>query len=274
MLDTVYRVRVLDRAFSIVNLLSLVDQPMGASEIGQNLHLNKTTVHRLLAVLEHHRYVERDSLSGRYRLGLKLAELGNLALSRFDLQRIARPYIERLVKETGETAHLGIMQQNEVISLVNVETQHSLRSPSTVGRRSPLHCTSQGKVLLASLPPQQVEQALRGYRFVTYTGRTLRNPAALRTELSKVRQSGYAVDNEEFEEGLRCIGAPVRDHTARVIAAISIAGPRFRITSECTPSLVRKVMRVASDLSETLGYNGLQSGSRSNELVAAHAAGS
>src|SRR5437763_1361241 len=123
MLDTVYRVRVIDRAFSIVNLLSLVDQPMGASEIGQNLHLNKTTVHRLLAVLEHHRHVERDTLSGRYRLGLKLAELGNIALSHFDLQSTARPFVEQLVKGTGETAHFGILQGNEVVSLVNVETQ-------------------------------------------------------------------------------------------------------------------------------------------------------
>ena len=128
--------------------------------------------------------------------------------------------------------------------------------------------------MLAFLPSQQVDQISRGYRFVTYTGRTLRNAAALRAELNKVRQLGYAVDNEEFEEGLRCIGAPIRDHTGRVIAAVSIAGPRFRLTCECTPSLVRKVTPVASDLSEALGYNGLQSSSRSNELVAAHAAGS
>src|SRR3954452_9774268 len=109
MLDDIYRVRVIDRALSIVNLLSVRDQPLAPSEISATPRLNKSTGPRLMAVLEHHRYVELGALSGRYRLGLKLAKLGNIALSRFDLQRVARPFVERLMQETGETTHLGIM---------------------------------------------------------------------------------------------------------------------------------------------------------------------
>src|SRR4051794_39003432 len=254
--ENIYRVRVIDRALSIVNLLSTIDHLVAASEMGEALKLNKSTLHRLLAVLEHHRYVERDTLSGRYRLGLRFAELGNIALSRFDLQSTARPFVEQLVKATGETAHLGILQGNEVVSLVNVETQHSVRTPSTVGRRSPIHCTSQGKVLVGFLPQPQIAQVLRGYRFTPYTPKTLRQSAAFRTELAKVRQLGYSVDDEEFEEGLRCIGAPVRDHTGKVVAAVSIAGPRFRVTPERMSSLVQMVMQIADDLSEALGCGG------------------
>ena len=224
--------------------------------MGERLDLNKSTIHRLLAVLEHHRYVERDLLSGKYRLGLKLAELGNIALSRFDLQATARRFVERLVQETGETAHLGILQQNEVVSLVNVETQRSVRTPSTVGRRSPIHCTSQGKLLIAFRPKMEIDQILRAYRFVPYTKRTIRQSSGYRAELLKVRNLGFAVDDEEFEEGLRCIGAPVRDHSGKVIAAVSIAGPTFRITAERTPELIQKVVTVAHDLSEALGCNG------------------
>jgi DNA-binding IclR family transcriptional regulator len=251
--DTVYRVQVIDRALSIVNLLAASDHSLGAGEVGDKLDLNKSTIHRLLAVLEHHRYVERDVLSGKYRLGLKLAELGNIALSRFDLQAAARPFVERLVAETGETAHLGILQQNEVISLVNVETQRSVRTPSTVGRRSPIHCTSQGKLLVAYQPQPQIDQMLRAYRFAAYTKKTIRFAGPYRAELGKVRNLGFALDDEEFEEGLRCIGAPVRDHTGKVVAAISIAGPTFRITAERRPLLIGKVVAAARDLSETLG---------------------
>jgi IclR family transcriptional regulator, KDG regulon repressor len=253
--DTVYRVQVIDRALSIVNLLAASNHPLGAWEAGEKLGLNKSTVHRLLAVLEHHRFVERDLMSGKYRLGLKLAELGNIALSRFDLQASARPFVERLVEVTGETAHLGILQQNEVVSLVNVETQRSVRTPSTVGRRSPVHCTSQGKLLLAFQPQPLVDQMLRSYYFASYTKRTIRQSGAYRAELVKVRQAGFATDDEEFEEGLRCIGAPVRDHTGKVVAAISIAGPTFRITPERTPVLIQNVMSVAGALSEALGYH-------------------
>lgn len=255
MSETVYKVQVIDRALSIVNLLAMSGFPPSAGEIGLKLDLNKTTAHRLLAVLERYRYVERDLNSGRYRLGLKLAELGNIALSRFDMQATAKPFVERLVQETGETAHIGILQGNEVISLVNVESHQSVRTPSSVGRRSPLHCTSHGKVLLAFQNQSRINELLTGYKFTGYTKRTIRFPAAFRAELAKVRTLGFATDNEEFEEGMRCIGAPVRDHTGAVIAGISIAGPVFRVTPERTPLLIRAVMEAARDLSQSLGYS-------------------
>lgn len=254
--DTGYRIQVLDRAFAIMAALASSDRAMGASEIGSRLQLNKTTVHRLLAVLERHRYVERDLDGGRYRLGLKLVELGGIALSRFDVHRLAQPFIERLVSETGETAHLGILRQSEVISLVNVEGHHNIRTPSTVGRRSPVHCTSQGKVLLAFQTKPFIEAFLRSHRFKAYTKNTVRSAAQFRTELERVRNYGFALDDEEYENGLKCVGAPVRDHSGKVIAAISIAGPAFRVTPECLPKIIRNVVNTAAELSMALGYDG------------------
>jgi DNA-binding IclR family transcriptional regulator len=251
---TEYRVQVLDRALSIVDVLAASDRALGASEISEHLRLNKSTVHRLMAVLERKYYVERDVQTGKYRLGLKLAELGSVALSRFDLHAAAAPFVERLMRETGETAHLGVLRQNEVISLTNAESGRSVRTPATVGRRSPVHCTSLGKALLAFQPPQQINEFLRRYRFTGFTPNTIRRLDRFRAELEKVRSHGFAMDNEEFEEGLRCVGAPVRDHSGNVIAAISIAGPAFRISPNRMPGLIRSVVNVAADMSESLWY--------------------
>ncbi|MGH9630951.1 MAG: IclR family transcriptional regulator [Bryobacteraceae bacterium] len=266
--DTEYRVQVLDRAFAILTTLASSDFSLAPSDIGDRLKLNKSTVHRILRVLERNRFVERDLDNGRYRLGLKLVELGSIALSRFDLNRLARPFIERLVTQTGETAHLGILRQTEVISLVNAEGRHNVRTPSTVGRRSPVHCTSLGKVLLAFQTQPVVDSFLRSYRFTPYTKRTIRNSVQFRAELANVRRHGFAVDDEEFEEGLRCVGAPVRDHSGKVIAAISIAGPAFRVTSERMPELIRSVVNVAADLSASLG-NQQAAGARASGTVGA-----
>jgi DNA-binding IclR family transcriptional regulator len=223
-------------------------------DAGNRLQMSKSTVHRLLMVLGRHRLVERDLDSGRYRLGLKLVELGSVALLRVDLHRLARPFVQRLAEETGKTAHLGILRQSEVISLVNAEGRHSIRTPSTVGRRTPVHCTSQGKVLLAFQTPEFVDRLLRSHQFTAFTKATLRSASQFRLELETVRKRGFAVDDGEFEDGLRCVGAPVRDHAGKVVAAVSIAGPAFRITHERMPDLIRYVVKVAMDLSASLGH--------------------
>jgi DNA-binding IclR family transcriptional regulator len=158
------------------------------------------------------------------------------------------------VEATGETAHLGVLRQGEVVSLVNVESRYTVRTPATVGRHIPLHCTSQGKAILAFLPPEQVACRLKGYVFSKHSANTILSKDRFLADLALVASRGYAVDNEEFEEGLRCIAAPVHDHTQEVAGAISIAGPTYRVTGSRLPSLSREVMRVAADLSAALGY--------------------
>ncbi|HEX5481988.1 MAG TPA: IclR family transcriptional regulator [Terriglobia bacterium] len=249
-----YRIRVLDRVFKLLDILAKDNRELGLVEITNGLGLHKSSVHRLLMVLEDFQYVSRNPVTGKYGLGGKLIELGMKAVSRLDLYQAARPYLERLVAGTGETAHVGVLREGEIISVVNVQSSQTLRLPSTVGRRAPVHCSSLGKAILAFLPESEVRDVLGTRAFKAYTRKTIIKPVLLRKELKKVREQGYACDDEEFEEGLRCIGAPIRDHTGKVIAAISIAGPAFRLKDERLPGLVRAVKEAATALSVNLGY--------------------
>ena len=248
-----YRVQVLDRAFSVLDVLADHGGEMGAAQLVAHLGLNKTTVHRLLAILQERRYLERNATNGKYRLGWRLHELGALAVSGVDLFDVARPFIERLVKATGETAHLGILRGDEVISLVNVEGSRTVRTPSTVGGRYPSHCTSIGKAILAHLPDAALARVIENIQFRPFTRHTCIDAATLRKELEAVKSRGYAIDNEEIEDGLRCVGAPVWDHNDQVTAGISIAGPSYRVGGEHLPGLIEAVMAAAEDLSAALG---------------------
>lgn len=249
-----YHVRAVDRVIAILDELAAGPEEKGDVALSEKLGLHKSTVHRLLAVLARRGLVERKAGAAKYTLGWRVFELGMAAASQLDILDRSRPYVARLVELTGETAHLGILRQDAVVSLVNVESRHTVRTPATVGRRIPLHCTSQGKALLAFLPPDALERRLKGHKFTAHARNTITNRAQFLAELSSIADRGYAVDNEEFEAGLRCVAAPVRDHTGCVIAAISIAGPSFRVTMARLPQFSRDVMRVAGDLSAALGY--------------------
>jgi len=264
--DSPYRVQVLDRALGILDLLADESLELGPSEVSELMGLHKSTVHRLLQVLERHRLIEKIAQNGKYRLGLKLFELGSKAIAQLDLRGCARRYLERLVLETGETAHICVLNGDRMLSIANVESPRTLRTPSTVGRRTPLHCTSVGKAMLAFLPEDEQNELIKKLELTAYTRHTLTKPARLKAELKLIRRRGYAMDNEEFEEGLKCIGAPVMDYSGRVVAVMSIAGPTFRLTEERTPAATRSVIRAASDLSAELGYKEIKSEKKSVEI--------
>jgi DNA-binding IclR family transcriptional regulator len=251
-----YHVRVVDRVFAILEELADGSAKFGDVALAEKLGLHKSTVHRLLAVMQHNGFVEREPGSTKYRLGWRIFELGITAASHLDILERAKPYVTQLVETTGETAHLGVLRQGEVVSLVNVESRYTVRTPATVGRHIPLHCTSQGKAILAFLPPDQVARRLKGHVFTRHSANTILSKDRFLADLALVASRGYAVDNEEFEEGLRCIAAPVRDHSGDVAGAISIAGPTFRVTGARLPALSREVKRIAAELSAALGYRG------------------
>ena len=252
--EPVYRIQVLDRAFRILDVLAEVDRELGATEVAERLHLHKSTTHRLLVILERQRFIEKNPENAKYRLGWRLFELGALAVSRLDLYSLARPYVTRLVEETGETAHLGVLRGGDIISLVNVESKRSVRTPSTVGRRTPRYCTSQGKAMLAFMPEETAAEVIRNLKFRTFTRHTITRPSRLKAELVEIRERGYALDDEEFEEGLRCIGAAVRNHAGEVIAGISIAGPAYRVGGERMRELIDAVLAASRQLSAALGF--------------------
>jgi IclR family transcriptional regulator, KDG regulon repressor len=248
-----YRVQVLERALGILDVLAQQDQ-LAPGEIASRLTLHKSTIHRLLAVLEKRGYVDRSGTNGKYSLGMKLIELGTRASSRLDLCELAGPVLDRLMEQTGETAHIGILSQGSVVSIADSESYKTLRTPSTVGRRNPAHCSSQGKVLIAGMNPKELRAFLGVSPLRKFTRKTITSVAALQRELARVRQQGYAIDDEEFEAGLKCVGAPIRDRAGDVVAAVSIAGPASRLQPERMPELIRVVMEAAGYLSRALGH--------------------
>ncbi len=245
---------MLDRALAILETLSAEGPDLSLGEISERLELHKSTAHRLIMVLERHKLIERNSINGRYRLGLKLFELGTRAVSQLDLRERARPFLERLVLETSETVHLCILDDFEVVYLDKVEPARSVRMATSVGRRNPAHCTAVGKAIMAHLSGAQVEEIIRKNGMKAMTANTITSLVELKKELISVRERGYAIDNEEIEEGVRCVGCVVRNFSGDPLAAISVSAPAFRLTKDKVKGLAQAVVAAANALSRELGF--------------------
>lgn len=249
-----YRVQVLDRVLRVLEILANAESALTLVELSTRLGLPKSTVLRLLMVLESHRFVEKDLQSGAYRLGLKLFELGSKAIAQSNLGDRAKPHLRRLVFTTEETAFVCVLDDGEVLSLEQVESSRTVRIPATIGWRAPAHCTAVGKALLAFLPDAELTTLVKKRKLSAYTPQTVTTSPRLRSELRLVRERGYAVDNEEMEEGLKCVAAPVREHSGKVIAALGILSPAFRLPDQKIPLLALTLMNEANELSTELGY--------------------
>jgi DNA-binding IclR family transcriptional regulator len=246
-------IRAVERAAAILKAFSATTPSLGVTELAQRLGLHKSTVHRLLATLEHEGFVVQDAEGGRYRLGLQLFELGSLVVNSMELQKVARGYLEEVHRACGETVHLAILDEGEVVYIDKIESTRQLRMHSLIGRRSPAHCTGLGKVLLAWLPAPVLDQIIRrGLR--TYTSRTISSPETLRNHLALVRQRGYAIDDGEHEELIRCAAAPVFDHTGQVVAAVSIASVGVDVESARFKEYIGLVQTCTHSISQALGY--------------------
>ncbi|HZR29266.1 MAG TPA: IclR family transcriptional regulator [Terriglobales bacterium] len=265
-----YQIQVLDRALAILEALSQNGPDLTLGQISESLGLHKSTAHRLIMVLERHKLVEKNSQTGKYRLGLKLFELGTRAVSQLDLRERARPFLERAVLETGETVHLCIYDDGEVVYLDKVEPGRSVRLASSVGRRNPAYCTAVGKAIMAHLPENQVEIAVQKHGLRQLTRKTIGSMAELKAELIKVREIGYALDNEENEEGVCCVGSVVHDFSGDPVAAISVSGPTFRVGSEKISVLAKSIISAAEALSRELGFHataGVKSGKNDDKRI-------
>lgn len=248
-----YRIQAIERAVALLNAFSADEPELGVTELAARVGLHKSTVHRFLVNLEAGGLVERNPRTGRYRLGIRVFELGGLVAQRMSLWEEALPFLEELVADTGETGHLAVLDNGEAIYIERVEARRALRIPAAVGKGYPAHATNLGKVLLADLPFSEVERIAVERGLPAFTPRTITSLEGLAAELARIRERGYGVDDEEYDEGLRCIGAPVFDHTGQAVAAIGIGGPATRITPERVDDLAERVMRASAGLSRRLG---------------------
>lgn len=246
--------QVLDRAVAVLWQLAEADGELSPAEIARAVGLHKSTVHRLLVVLEHHRLVRKGA--GTYRLGTGLIELGEKASARLRLSERAEPHLRELSALTGEGAHVTVLSDVEMLAIAHVEGRWNLQPLTRTGSRTKVHCTAAGKAVLAFLPPDACQALIARLPFTRLTRRTIVRPAAFKLELQRVRAAGYAVDDEEFEDGLRCVGAPVFDHRGEVAASLSLAAPVFRLGRERLVQVASLVIEAAQRLSADIGYQG------------------
>src|SRR5271156_4619139 len=249
----VYKLQALDRAFAVLDLLSSSSAPMGLAEIAAALELHKSTAHRFLMVLERHRMVERTH-GGKFRLGLRLCDFGSRAVEQYDLRDRAQLHLRMLVAEVEETAHLCILEQTRMVYIDKQEPERTIRMISRVGASSPVHCTAVGKAILATMPRARVEALLPDLVLEQFTRRTMTSREALLKELERTSRRGYAVDDEEREEGVRCAGVAILDGRGEAVAAVSISGPAFRVTMQKIPQIAGKLMTCVQGIQKDLGY--------------------
>jgi len=248
-------VQSIERAIRILEELATEKEGLGVTELSQRVQLHKSTVHRILNTLLLYGYVERNPHTERYRLGMKLLYLGGAILDRMDIRSEARDILDALAKEVNETVHLVVPEGDKAIYVDKIDSRRTIRMYSQIGRRAPYHASAVGKAILAFLPKEEAETIIsKGLE--RYTKNTITDPEKLRNHLEMIRRKGYAIDEEENEVGIRCIGAPVFDHTGRVVAAVSISGSILTVTRDKIPELSKKVVDSARRISEKLGWTG------------------
>lgn len=241
------------RALVVLERLSQ-QRSIGLEEISREIKLAKPTVYRFLLTLQELGYVRRVD-GDRWAITLKLFNVGSRALDHLDLHSAARTVAEELSEELGETVHMGVLEGDSAVYVLKIESRYTIRMFSRVGRRTPLYCSSLGKVLLAFSREEEREAALKGVRLLAFTKKTLTTRAALDAELARIRQQGFALDDEEHEEGIHCIGAPVFDHSGSVVAAISVSWPGFRYKREEESAKIDKIKAAAASISAILGFS-------------------
>jgi IclR family transcriptional regulator, KDG regulon repressor len=246
------------RLSSVANAILLMkafsdeQSELGISTLAERLRLAKSTVHRLASTLVEAGMLEQNKETGKYRLGLAVFELGSLVRRKIDMSFEAKPWLMTLREQTGETVNLSILDHGGVVCVNFLESKKVNRISSGIGLRKPVHCTAEGKVLVA-FQSAAVIQGVIDSKLERRTLRTVVSPAALKEEFAAIRARGYATDDEEYELGVRGIAAPIRDDSGVPVAAVGVTGPTQRLTKTRLLGLVRHVSHAAKEISLRLG---------------------
>lgn len=248
-------VQSLDRMIDILEELALHRDGCGVTSLANLTGLHKSTVHRLLNTLMSRGYISKNSENDKYSLGMRILYLGSAILDRMDIRTVSKPFLEKLCQDTDEVVHLSMLDDREAVYIDKVESPNkSIRMYSQIGKRVPLHCTGVGKVLLAWLPDKEVEYLLGVKGMEAYTKNTITNIEDMKKHLAEIRDKGYAFDEIEHEEGIRCVAAPIFNMSGKVIASVSVSGPVLHVTLDRMPKLTEEVLKTAKNISYQLGY--------------------
>lgn len=246
---------------SVAHALDLLEEfrgdvdELGVTELSRKLRLHKNNVFRLLATLESRGYIEQNPASENYRLGVKVLELGQNFIHHSGLLRQSESVLQDVVGKVNETAYIAVVRDDAVVYLRAVEANQTVRVVSRVGHRLPVFATAVGKAQAAFWKPEELDPFLRRSTLREFTPNTITDEGALREELRETARRGYALDNEEYELGVRCVAAPVYDYTGRVRGSITVSGPSSRMSDKrVTKEIVPAVMEGARQISHQLGY--------------------
>lgn len=248
-------IRSVAKAIRLLEALANDPSPIGVSELGRQLDMDKASVSRMLRTLEQAGFVSQDRNTQRYGLGVALLAMGQKALRRVDLRDAARPSLENLAKTTGECAHVAMMVAERSFYLDQVIPERGVGVDSPVGSLAPLHCTALGKVLLAFQSKEELRRISGTMTFEVFTRRTITDPVSFANHLAEVRRTGIAYDDEEFSIGVRCLAAPVFRHDGTVRGAIGISGPSPRVSDDRLRAWESLVREEANAVSLRMGFH-------------------
>jgi len=250
-------VQSVSRALDIMEILN-EESELGVTQMSKRLGLDKSTAYRLLNTLKRRGYVRQDPSSRRYSNTYKLFQMGIVEVYRLGFMHKAKPYMEYLAGETGETVNLAILDSGNVIYIDKIESREIIKADISIGRSYPAYATGLGKAILAFLPEERVAVLFGNGKFIRYTDYTVDSLSDLLSDLRNIRRRGYAMDNEEFIPGLACIAAPLRDSSGYPLAAISVSYPKYRCVSGCKQErrMTKFVLSASLGLSKELGFCG------------------
>jgi DNA-binding IclR family transcriptional regulator len=251
-----YIIQAVDHALDLLEQFHDEVDELGVTELSKRLKLHKNNVFRLLATLESRGYIEQNRVTENYRLGLKTLQLGQTFIRQMGLLRQARPVLEWLVEQCNETSYVAILKDLHIVYLDVVETNLTVRVVPRVGARLPAYCTAAGKIQLAYMTDEELDNYFPTRELKGFTANTITDKETLKKHLQVVAEQGYAIDNEELDIGVRCVGAPIRDYTRRIVGAVSISGPSMRFSDErLEKELIPLVIKAGEEISTKLGFN-------------------
>jgi IclR family KDG regulon transcriptional repressor len=247
-------IQSVDRALRVLDLFDEHETELKITDISERMGLHKSTVHSLLKTLQEHHYIKQNQENGKYMLGMKLFERGHFVIDSLDIRTIAKKYLLDLSIKTGQTIHLVVLDGKEGVYIDKVEGMSGTVLYSRIGRRIPIHCSAVGKALVAFKSDEELDKMLHGYVYRPQTPHTITNEKDFLADLQKVRNQGYAIDNQENEPGVRCVAVPVRNHTGNAIAAISISTLLTHMEIDSLHQKVDLLKQAADEMSQQLGY--------------------
>jgi len=249
--DKYFFIRSFAKGMNVLELLS-DNEALTVTQVAKMMDINRAGSHRFLSTLKELGYADKDD-SSRYYLTSKVIELGMKVLDRFEIRKIARPFLQELSAKFNETINLGYFNSEEVLTIDKIDSTEILRMDAGIGGGEPAYCTSLGKAILAFLPDMQLAEYLQTIELIPFTPNTVISKGKLKEELMHIKENGCSIDDEELSVGLRCVGAPLFNHSGQALYAISISGPSIRMGSKRIEEMQRELKKICQSLSGKMG---------------------